>query len=85
MQLNIGQTGGPAGRDINVVPAWMQGFTGKGVVVGIVDEGKLTEIWDHVSLIPSLPDLFQCTSALKKVREAGDEAIGSCSNTASLQ
>ena len=28
-QLNTGQTGGPAGRDINVVPAWMQGFTGK--------------------------------------------------------
>lgn len=43
MQLNTGQTGGPAGRDINVVPAWMQGFTGKGVVVGVVDDGKLTE------------------------------------------
>ena len=42
MQLNTGQTGGPAGRDINVVPAWMQGFTGKGVVVGVVDDGRLT-------------------------------------------
>ena len=50
MQLNTGQTGGPAGRDINVVPAWMQGFTGKGVVVGVVDDGKLTEIWDHVAI-----------------------------------
>ena len=40
MQLNTGQTGGPAGRDINVVPAWMQGFTGKGVVVAVVDDGK---------------------------------------------
>ena len=43
-QLNIGQTGGPAGRDINVVPAWMQGFTGKGVVVAVVDDGTLNKM-----------------------------------------
>ena len=40
-QLNTGQTGGPAGRDLNVVPAWMQGVTGKGVVVAVVDDGKI--------------------------------------------
>ena len=40
MQLNTGQTRGPAGRDLNVVPAWMQGITGKGVVVSVVDDGK---------------------------------------------
>ncbi|HEX5445676.1 MAG TPA: S8 family peptidase, partial [Pirellulales bacterium] len=36
---NTGQTGGTRGEDINVVPAWQQGYTGKGVVVGIVDSG----------------------------------------------
>ena len=40
MQLNTGQTSGPAGRDLNVIPAWMQGITGKGVVVSVVDDGK---------------------------------------------
>ena len=40
MQLNTGQTSGPAGRDLNVVPAWMQGITGKGVVVSVVDDGE---------------------------------------------
>ena len=44
MQLNTGQTGGPAGRDLNVVPAWMQGFTGKGVVVAVVDDGRMMEL-----------------------------------------
>ena len=43
-QLNTGQTGGPAGRDLNVVPAWMQGFTGKGVVVAVVDDGKMMNL-----------------------------------------
>ena len=43
-QLNTGQTGGPAGRDLNVVPAWMQGFTGKGVVVAVVDDGRLNKM-----------------------------------------
>ena len=40
MQLNTGQTGGPAGRDINVVPAWMQGLAGRGIVAAMVDDGK---------------------------------------------
>ena len=40
MQLNTGQTNGSAGRDLNVIPAWMQGITGKGVVVSVVDDGK---------------------------------------------
>ena len=39
MQLNTGQIGSPAGRDINVVPAWMQGLTGRGIVVAVVDDG----------------------------------------------
>ena len=27
--------------DLNVLPAWIQGYTGKGVVVSIVDDGVL--------------------------------------------
>ena len=30
---------GPTKFDLNVVPAWIQGYTGKGVVVSVVDEG----------------------------------------------
>ena len=40
-QENTGQTLGPSGLDLNVEPAWMQGITGDGVVVGIVDDGQL--------------------------------------------
>ena len=27
-------------NDINVQPVWLQGITGKGVTIGIVDDGK---------------------------------------------
>ena len=33
---------GPAGLDLNVQPAWMQGVTGTGMVVSIVDDGKIS-------------------------------------------
>lgn len=39
VQLNTGQVGGVPGRDLNVEPAWIQGITGKGVVVAVVDDG----------------------------------------------
>ena len=39
-QYNTGQTSGHTGLDLNVVPAWIQGYTGKGVVVSIVDDGR---------------------------------------------
>ena len=29
------------GHDLNVMPAWKKGYTGKGVVVAVVDDGKL--------------------------------------------
>ena len=41
-QLNTGQTNGPAGLDLNVEPAWMQGITGSGVVVSFMDDGQIT-------------------------------------------
>lgn len=37
-QLNRGQVGGS--HDLNVEPAWIQGLTGKGVTVAVVDDGK---------------------------------------------
>ena len=40
LQRNIGQTGGPTGLDLNVEPVWIQGIAGKGIVVGVVDDGK---------------------------------------------
>jgi subtilisin-like proprotein convertase family protein/subtilisin family serine protease len=36
---NTGQTGGTPGADINVLPAWEQGYLGQGVTVGVVDSG----------------------------------------------
>ena len=40
-QLNTGSIAGTSGKDLNVEPAWMQGITGKGVVVSIFDDGML--------------------------------------------
>ena len=40
-QQNIGQSSGPRGIDINVLPVWAQGYSGKGVVVSVLDDGKL--------------------------------------------
>ncbi|XP_072332746.1 PC3-like endoprotease variant B isoform X2 [Scyliorhinus torazame] len=37
--LNTGQTKGPKGVDINVVPVWEKNITGSGVVVTIIDDG----------------------------------------------
>lgn len=37
---NSGQFGGQPDVDLNVEPAWLQGFTGKGVVVAFVDDGE---------------------------------------------
>jgi subtilisin family serine protease/subtilisin-like proprotein convertase family protein len=36
---NTGQVGGTPGADINVLPAWQEGYTGQGVIVGVVDSG----------------------------------------------
>ena len=41
IQFNQGQSSGPAGVDVNVVPVWRSGITGRGVVVSILDDGKL--------------------------------------------
>ena len=40
-QLNTGSIAGQSGKDLNVEPAWMQGITGKGVVVSVFDDGML--------------------------------------------
>jgi subtilisin family serine protease len=49
--MNDGQSTGPAGVDINVVPAWNNNVTGRGVVISILDDGV-----DHSH--PDLRDNF---------------------------
>lgn len=51
LQLNQGQSTGPAGVDLDVMPVWQQGITGRGVVVSILDDGV-----DHTH--PDLRDNF---------------------------
>ena len=40
-QVNTGQTKGPKGYDVNVMPVWKKGYTGKGIVVCVLDDGIL--------------------------------------------
>lgn len=41
--LHVPQNGGAKdGLDMNVAPAWQKGYTGKGVVVSILDDGIQT-------------------------------------------
>jgi len=37
--LNRDEPGSPLGLNLNVVTAWEMGYTGKDVVVGIIDDG----------------------------------------------
>ncbi|CAF3465528.1 unnamed protein product [Rotaria sp. Silwood1] len=36
---NEGQLNTPANHDINVIPAWLAGYSGKGVTISIIDDG----------------------------------------------
>ena len=71
IQENTGQTFGPSGLDLNVEPVWMQGITGDGVVVGIVDDGinnffGIGSVKLHIThIIPSVPGLPAATCTLK--------------------
>lgn len=38
--MNTGQADGTPGLDLNVAEAWELGYTGKGVTIGIMDDGK---------------------------------------------
>ena len=49
--MNDGQSTGPAGVDIDVMPSWKNNITGRGVVVSILDDGV-----DHTH--PDLRDNF---------------------------
>ncbi|GCC24555.1 hypothetical protein chiPu_0002957 [Chiloscyllium punctatum] len=45
--FNTGQTHGPKGFDINVMPVWKKNITGSGIVVTIIDDGI---DHDHIDL-----------------------------------
>ncbi|CAF3726887.1 unnamed protein product [Rotaria socialis] len=49
---NEGQLNTPANHDINVIPAWLAGYSGKGVTISIIDDGL-----DHKH--PELIDRYQ--------------------------
>ena len=55
VQINKGQTRGPLGYDVNVLPVWKKGITGKGVIVCILDDGidhtHLDLIDNYVSML----------------------------------
>lgn len=47
---NTGQSAGPPGEDANVTGAWAAGYTGTGVVIGVVDDGLQ---YSHPDLAPN--------------------------------
>lgn len=48
LQLNSAQTApANAGKDLNLEPAWIQGCTGKGSIVAVVDDGMHCIIYHH--------------------------------------
>jgi proprotein convertase subtilisin/kexin type 5 len=52
------QNGGAKdGFDMNVAPAWQKGYTGKGVVVSILDDGIQTNHPDLALNYVSTPDI----------------------------
>ena len=55
-QLNTGRVSGApySGKDLNVEPAWMQGITGKGVVVSVFDDGTSIATPKHLPILLSL-------------------------------
>lgn len=42
-QINTGQADGTPGLDLNVAEAWELGYTGKGVTIGIMDDGEYSK------------------------------------------
>jgi subtilisin family serine protease len=60
-ELNCGVTlqngGAKDGFDMNVAPAWQKGYTGKGVVVSILDDGIQTNHPDLALNYVSTPDI----------------------------
>ena len=58
--MNSGQTSGGRGLDLNVEPVWLQGITGSGVVVSVVDDGELLLhvcIRECVEIVRCIPPL----------------------------
>jgi subtilisin family serine protease len=82
--FNVGQVVNPGqfqdlfgvpGQDINVIPAWDQGYTGAGVTVAVVDEGVQL---DHPDLISNLEFGYDAI----RNRPGGGEVFGAPHGTA---
>jgi len=59
---NEGQLNTPAKHDINVIPAWLAGYSGKDVIISIIDDGL-----DHKH--PELTDRYVSIRVAKKSNE----------------
>lgn len=60
-----GQNGGAKdGYDMNIAPAWQKGYTGKGVVVSILDDGIQTNHPDlALNYVSTVSPVTCCTLA----------------------
>ena len=50
--------GGPKGLDINVLPVWKQGLTGKGVVIAVLDTGEFLQSLEGTTSTDTLPTSY---------------------------
>ncbi len=77
---NTGQSGGTAGIDINIEPVWRQGYTGKGVKIGVLDDPLQSNHPDlrvsSVNITDYSPDDPICASDPNKRRGHGMNVAG---------
>ncbi|KAH0797599.1 Clan SB, family S8, subtilisin-like serine peptidase [Histomonas meleagridis] len=76
--LNTGDKNGIDGEDINVKPAWLKGYTGKGTKISIYDMGSL---YTHEDLIDNF-DFNQTWNIHTQTREpiSFDNTHGTCTS-----
>lgn len=66
--IHLQHGGSQEGFDMNVIPAWRKGYSGKGIVVSILDDGIQTNHPDLAQNYVSFPNLYYyscCCSIFK--------------------